>query len=184
MALVMEKAEPDVMKRPPRDPKEPLFHGRLRTLVVSEGLILTATTLAVYVWALTTYGSGIKSTTLAFVALAVTQATQALNCRSEDRSIFELGLVSNRHGVAATVIVMLSLVLAVYAPPLQSVLKTTGLRLVDWFVILVASVVPVGLVETLKHIRMRATAESIATSIRRQSPGFTGSEANLSGTAG
>jgi len=173
MALVMEKAEPDAMRRPPRDPKEPLFHGRLRTLVVSEGLILTATTLAVYVWALTTYGPGRQSTTLAFVVLAVIQLTQALNCRSEDRSVFQLGLVSNRHGVIATVIVMLTLVLAVYAPPLQSVLRTTGLTLLDWFVIIVASVVPVGLVETLKRIRMRATTESIATKIRKPFPGFT-----------
>ena len=175
MALVMEKAEPNVMRRPPRDPKEPLFHGKLRTLVVSEGLILTATTLAVYAWALTTYGPGRQSTTLAFVVLAVIQLTQALNCRSEDRSVFELGLASNRYGVTATVIVMLTLVLAVYAPPLQLVLRTTDLTLLDWFVIIVASVVPVGLVEAFKHIRMRANAESIATRIRKPFPGFTAS---------
>jgi len=161
------------MRRPPRDPKEPLFHGKLRTLVVSEGLILTATTLAVYVWALTTYGPGRQSTTLAFVVLAVIQLTQALNCRSEDRSVFELGLASNRYGVTATAIVMLTLVLAVYAPPLQLVLRTTDLTLLDWFVIIVASVVPVGLVEAFKHIRMRANAESIATRIRKPFPGFT-----------
>jgi len=52
-------------------------------------------------------------------------------------------------------------------------LRTTDLTLLDWFVIIVASVVPVGLVEAFKHIRMRANAESIATRIRKPFPGFT-----------
>ena len=156
MALVMERAEPDVMRRPPRDPKEPLFHGKLRTLVVTEGLILTATTLAAYVWALISYGPGQEATTVAFVVLAMIQLTQALNCRSEDLSVFQLGLVSNRHGISATVMVMLSLLLAIYAPPLQSVLKTTNLIVIDWFVITLASLVPVALVEAFKYLKARA----------------------------
>jgi len=156
MALVMEKAEPEVMRRPPRDPKEPLFHAKLRALVLTEGTILTVTTLAAYIWALTRYGVGRESTTVAFVALAVIQLTQALNCRSEDRSVFELGLFSNRHGVTATAAVMFALLLAVYAPPLQSVLKTKSLEVIDWVVIAVASLVPVALVEALKYVKTHA----------------------------
>ena len=156
MALVMERAEPDVMRRPPRDPKEPLFHGKLRTLVVTEGLILTATTLAAYVWALTSYGPGKEATTVAFVVLAMIQLTQALNCRSEDLSVFELGLISNRHGISATAMVMFFLVLAIYAPPLQSVLKTTNLTAIDWLVITLASLVPVAVVEAFKYLKRRA----------------------------
>jgi Ca2+-transporting ATPase len=112
--------------------------------------------LAAYVWALTSYGPGQEATTVAFVVLAVIQLTQALNCRSEDLSVFELGLVSNRHGISATVMVMLSLLLAIYAPPLQSVLKTTNLTVVDWFVITLASLVPVALVEAFKYLKTRA----------------------------
>jgi Ca2+-transporting ATPase len=158
MALVMEKAEPDVMRRPPRDPKEPLFSKNLRKLVVTEGLILTLATLAVYVWALMTYGPGPQSTTLAFVALAATQVAQALNCRSEEHSVIELGLFSNRYGLAATAMVMFSLLLAVYASPLQLVLKTTGLAGVDWFVIIVASISPVAFVEGFKYLKTHASS--------------------------
>jgi len=57
---------------------------------------------------------------------------EALKYRSEDRSVFELGLFSNRYGLAATVIVMFSLFLAVYAPPPHSTLKTVSLTALDW----------------------------------------------------
>jgi len=158
MALVMEKAEPDVMRRPPRDPKESLFSGKLRKLVVTEGLILTLTTLAVYLWALSTYGPGAESTTLAFVVLAATQVAQALNCRSEERSAIELGLFSNKYGLAATATVVFSLLFAVYVPPLQLVLKTTSLTIVDWLVIAAASMSPVAIVEGVKYIRTHASS--------------------------
>jgi len=153
MALVMEKAEPDVMHRPPRDPKESLFSGNLRRLVVTEGFILTLATLAVYLWALRTYGPGTESTTLAFVVLAATQLAQALNCRSEDRSVVKLGLLSNKYGLAATAMVVFSLLVAVYASPLQLVLRTTGLTGIDWFIVMVASISPVALVEAFKYLK-------------------------------
>ena len=158
MALVMEKAEPDIMRRPPRDPNEPLFHRKLRTLVITEGLILTITTLMAYVWALARYGPGPQAATIAFVVLAMVQLAHALNCRSEDRSILELGVVSNRHGVTATVVVVLSLLMAVYARPLQLVLMTTTLRVIDWLVIALASATPVVAVEAFKYAKAHAAS--------------------------
>jgi Ca2+-transporting ATPase len=156
MALAMEKAEPDVMRQPPRDPKESIFHSKLRTLVVTEGLVLTVTTLGTYLWALRTYGPGAESSTIAFVVLAATQVTQAMNCRSEDRSVLELGLFSNRYGLASTALVVVSLFLAVYASPLQLVLKTTNLVGLDWLVIILASMVPVVFVEAFKYLKTKS----------------------------
>jgi len=167
MALVMEPAEPEVMRRPPRDPKEPLFHGKLRTLVVTEGLILTVTTLAAYIWALSSYGPGHQSTTVAFIVLACVQLTQALNCRSEDRSVFDLGVFSNRHGLIAAAATGTLLLVAVYLHPLQSVMKTTGLNAIDWLVIVVASMVPVAVVEAFKYMRGRANGSTVRSDSRR-----------------
>jgi Ca2+-transporting ATPase len=152
----MGEAEPEVTRRSPRDPKESPFSGNLRKIGVAEGLILTLTTLAVYVWALRTYGPGAESTTLAFLVLAATEVAQALDCRSEERSVVELEFFSNRYGLAATAMVMFSLFLAIYASPLQLVLKTTGLTGVDWFVIIVACISPVAFVEGFKHLKTRA----------------------------
>lgn len=113
-----------------------------------------------YIWALARYGRSLESSTIAFLVLAMVQLTHALNCRSEDRSVFELGLVSNRHGVTASVMVLLSLLLAVYARPLQLVLRTTALTTVDWVAIALVSVTPVLVVEAFKYVKAHAAARA------------------------
>ena len=83
---------------------------------------------------------------------------EALKCRSEDRSVFELGLFSDRYGLAATVIVVFSLFLAVFSPPLQLALKTVSLTALDWPVIVLASIAPVLIVEGFKYVRAYAAS--------------------------
>ena len=46
MALALEPSAPDVMKRPPRDPQEPLMTPRFVGLIAWQGLLLTGVTLA------------------------------------------------------------------------------------------------------------------------------------------
>ena len=82
---------------------------------------------------------------------------EAFKCRSEDRSVFELGIFSSRYGLAATVIVMFSLFLAVYAP-LRLVLETVSLTTLDWSVIVLASIAPVEIVEGFKYLRAYAAS--------------------------
>ena len=52
LALVVDPPEHDVLKRPPRDPEEPMLGRTQWRLIVATGLLEAATTLGVFVWAL------------------------------------------------------------------------------------------------------------------------------------
>jgi len=52
LALVMDPPAPDILRRPPRRPGQPMLGGRQWRLVLSVGLVLGAATMSVFVWAL------------------------------------------------------------------------------------------------------------------------------------
>ncbi len=92
-----------------------------------------------------------KAWTIALSMLAATQWFNAWNCRSEDRSIFTTNPFSNLYLVGALGVVVTLQLLAVYAPPFQTVLHTTGLSAGDWFLVLLTAT-PVLLAEELRKL--------------------------------
>jgi Ca2+-transporting ATPase len=174
LALALEPSSPDVMKRPPRDPKEPLLTPRFVGLITWQGLLLSGVTLLAFGVGLRWYGAegaGLAhATTLAFMALALAQVFHALNARSPRRSAFTARLFTNAWLWAAVVACLLLQLAAVYAPPLQAVLRTTPLTGADWGVVLICALAPVGVVELVKlgrHASGKATATATA---RRAGP--------------
>ena len=77
-----------------------------------------------------------KAWTISLTLLAVFQWFNAWNCRSEDKSIFQINPLSNLFLVGATVVVILLQILAVYHPFLQNILHTVPLSLAEWLVII------------------------------------------------
>jgi len=78
----------------------------------------------------------IHASTVTLTGLAVFQWFNAWNCRSEDKSIFQLNPLTNKFLVGATMIIILLQLLAIYNPMMQNILKTAPLTLGDWLVIL------------------------------------------------
>jgi Ca2+-transporting ATPase len=151
MALVREPAEPDVMQRPPRDPRQPLVtwsHG-LRIFV--EGACLAAGVLSAYAWVVFQTGPGPRATTVAFVALVLIHPLQALHCRSTDRPWWRLPPNHLVWGALAALVAVQWL--AVSWPPLTRLLGTMPLVASDWLVVAAAVVWPVAALEVLKHRR-------------------------------
>lgn len=77
-----------------------------------------------------------KALTISLTTLAVFQWFNAWNCRSENRSIFQMKFFSNKFLVGATMIVITLQFLAVYNPLMQRVLHTTALSFWDWIPII------------------------------------------------
>ena len=91
-ALALEPSAPDVMKRPPRDPKESLLPLRFIGLIVWQGLLLTSVTLFAFGIGMQWHGDegdGLRrATTMAFMTLALSQVFHVFNARSQTRSTF------------------------------------------------------------------------------------------------
>src|SRR5262249_5336978 len=83
MALIRDPSEPDVMRRPPRDPSEALVTWRFGRRMLAEGPWLAAGVLSAYLWVIWQAGAGPRATTMAFMALVLIHPFQAMNCRSE-----------------------------------------------------------------------------------------------------
>jgi Ca2+-transporting ATPase len=149
MALVREPAEPDVMRRPPRDPREALVTRRLGAGMLVEGAFLAAGILSAYVYVLLHDGPGPRANTVAFVALVLVHPFQALHCRSERE--FWWRLPPNPLAWAALLTLVAVQWGAVTWRPLAGLLGAVPLAPGDWLVVGVAVLWPVGVLEATKR---------------------------------
>lgn len=128
LALVAERAEKDIISRPPRPPKENLFAGGLFLRIVLTGIVMTASGLFVHWWAI---GQGLDvrtQQTAVFTVLCFVQLVNAHSVRSVYHSLFASDIFANR-GMWLTVILTVLLQFAiVYVPWLQPVFKTVALN--------------------------------------------------------
>jgi Ca2+-transporting ATPase len=76
-----------------------------------------------------------KAMTISLTGLAVFQWFNVWNCRSEDRSLFDMNPFSNMFLVGATFVVISLQLLAVYHPIMQKLLHTVPLAVSDWLLI-------------------------------------------------
>jgi len=166
-ALALEPSAPDVMKRPPRDPKESLLTLRFVGLIAWQGLLLAGVTLLAFAIGMNWHGiegEGLRqATTMAFMTLALTQVFHAFNARSQVRSAFTSRLFTNSWLWAAVVMCLILQAAAVYLPLLQQVLHTVPPAVSDWGVIGACSLMPVAVVEFVKVIQ-RIAARNRGTS--------------------
>ncbi|RKH71950.1 cation-transporting P-type ATPase, partial [Corallococcus interemptor] len=94
LALVMDPAPPDVMRRPPRRPEEPMLGRREWTAVLGTGLLDAAVTLGTFLWALR-HLSLEEARTLTFTVLVVCQVLRAFAARSAGMLHWEVGTFTN-----------------------------------------------------------------------------------------
>jgi Ca2+-transporting ATPase len=150
MALIRDPAEPDVMRRPPRDPRQPLVTWWLGARMLGEGACLAAGVLSAYVWVLLQEGPGPRANTVAFVALVLVNPLQALHCRSASRPWWRLPPNPLVWGALAVLLVVQWC--AVSWAPLAGLLGSVPLAAGDWLVVAVACVWPVALLEAVKVV--------------------------------
>ncbi|MBI1848428.1 MAG: cation-transporting P-type ATPase [Candidatus Rokubacteria bacterium] len=153
VALIRDPAEPDVMRRPPRDPRRALVTWRSGGRIVVEGALLAAGVLSAYFWTTWQHGAGARANTVAFLALVLIHPLQALHCRSTHAPAWRLP--SNPLIGVSVVTLALGQWAATSWPPLSSLLGTVAVPLADWFVVGVAVLWPVILFEILKAGRAR-----------------------------
>jgi Ca2+-transporting ATPase len=125
LALGVEPAEEDVMRRPPRPPEEGVLGRGTWVYILSVGALLGALCLAVAL-PLFRAGDPVWRTAL-FTTLTFAQMAHVLAIRSVRDPLYRRGLLSNRPlllSVGATVLLQLAVV---YAPPLQAVFRTVAL---------------------------------------------------------
>jgi Ca2+-transporting ATPase len=124
LALAAERAERDVMNRPPVDPQEGIFSSGRGYYVIGFGFLIGAIALAFQAFALR---RGLPWQTMVFTFLVLNRMAVALAVRSDRQSLFRIGLLSNRPLCGAIVITFLLQLVVIYTPLLNPVFSTTPL---------------------------------------------------------
>jgi Ca2+-transporting ATPase len=159
LALAIDPAAPDVMRRPPRAAGEGVITGRMWAGIGLVGLVMAGATLFVFDLSLpggliAGDGDVAHARTMAFTTLMLAQLFNVFNARSDTRSAFE-GLFHNRWLWGAVGLSLALHLLPLYVPPLQRAFGTTGLGTGDWLVCVAAASAVLWLREVSKLV-MRA----------------------------
>jgi Ca2+-transporting ATPase len=137
LALAMEPGEPDVMRRAPRSPQQAILSREFVRQIALYGGLITASTLAVFLWALA-YAPA-HSVTMSFMTLALAQILHLGNARSE-RTVFSTArALTNRYAIGAVIVSVVLLVAPAHVAPLATLLDITRLGAREWLVVLALS---------------------------------------------
>ncbi len=155
IAFEAEPAEPDIMKRPPRDRKEPLFNGRTVVLSLLQGVIVLGVTLAVYRWSLALNLGDAEARTLTFTTLVIANLGLILTNRNWSTTIlasFRARNIALRWIVAAAVVF---LGLVIYVPFLRDLFHFDVLNFYDVLICIAAGLVSILWFEVVKYFSRR-----------------------------
>ncbi|WHZ14960.1 MAG: P-type Ca(2+)-transport ATPase [Nitrospira sp.] len=154
LALAVDPADTGLMQRPPRPPQEPfLTPVRLLRLFV-QGTFIAAITLLAFLYCL--YGMDLnldRARTLTFTVMVLAQLFHALNNRSEDRSIFALGLWTNKPLLATIGLSVLLQAGIVTWPSLQSIFKVAPFDPEHWVLAIGIGTLPLVAMEIWKRAK-------------------------------
>lgn len=125
LALAMEPAEPDVMHRPPYNPRESIFARGMGSYMIRVGLVLAILTIALMAWAYRYTNAadypGDSNTwkTMVFTTLCLAQMGHALAVRSDSQLTWQLNLFSNPYVLGSIILTTILQLLLIYVPFLQ-----------------------------------------------------------------
>ena len=148
LALASEPAEKNVMKRPPRPPQESVFAHGMWQHMIWVGLLMAGVCLTVQAWAL--HSDSAHAQTMVFTVLTLSQLGQVMALRSEEQSLFSLGLFTNKPLLSAVFFTVLLQMATIYVPALNTIFKTEPLSASELVLCFVASSVVFVAVELQK----------------------------------
>ncbi|MCI6276374.1 MAG: calcium-translocating P-type ATPase, PMCA-type [Clostridium sp.] len=157
LSLGVDPGDKNVMDNKPRDPKESLFKHEGVFMVVN-GIFIGALTLLAYQIGLHKYGSVVHAQTMAFVVLSVSQLFHALNLRHPKKSIFQVGLFTNKYLIFSIIIGIFLQDIIITVPFLRSVFDVFDLTMNDWMIVSLFAIAPLILNEVAKIFKRRKDA--------------------------
>lgn len=154
LALGVDKTKEDVMNNPPRNPKESIFIKSDKIQLIINGVLIGGITLFAFKLGERLYADSlIHAQTMAFVVLSVSQLFLSLSLRSNIKSAFSLGILSNKYLVYSILLGIFLQVIIISISFIANIFKVTPLLLYDWIVVILVSLIPFAINEILKLFR-------------------------------
>lgn len=166
LSLGIDPGDPNVMEEKPRNPKHSLFSQGAGINLILNGLLIGFLTLAAFVIGARVFSGttdlfplfpeNISSEalthaqTMAFVVLSVSQLIHSLNMRHPHKSIFQIGLFTNKYLIGSIILGIFLQDIVITVPFLASVFRVYDLNIRDWVFVAILSTMPLILNELVK----------------------------------
>uniref|UniRef100_A0A7M4ECG2 P-type Ca(2+) transporter n=1 Tax=Crocodylus porosus TaxID=8502 RepID=A0A7M4ECG2_CROPO len=130
-SLGVEPVDKDVIRKPPRNLKDSILTKNLIVKILVSSIIIVCGTLFVFWRELRDNVITPRDTTMTFTCFVFFDMFNALSSRSQTKSVFEIGLCSNKMFCYAVLGSIMGQLLVIYFPPLQKVFQTESLSVLD-----------------------------------------------------
>jgi P-type Ca2+ transporter type 2C len=127
LALAVEPSDPNIMRRPPYNPKESIFARGLGAYIVRIGIVFSIISISLMIWSYydaSASGNPNSWKTMVFTTLCLAQMGHAIAVRSSSRLTIEMNPFSNPYLLGAVVFTTLLQLALVYVPPLRQFFGT------------------------------------------------------------
>jgi Ca2+-transporting ATPase len=152
LALGMSEADDEIMKRPPRDPGEPIISRKLWISMLSYGAAMTTGVLGVEFYGLYYLGlSDMTINNMTFYTLILVQLWNVFNLPERRESFYRNEVTTNGYVWVAILLSILIVVVSWSIEPVRSALSLIWLTGEQWALVLAFSVVPVLLIQLFKR---------------------------------
>jgi Ca2+-transporting ATPase len=153
LALGSEKAENNIMQRPPRPTGESLFADGVGIHIIWVSVLMASITLATQAWSL--HHQLEHWQTMVFTVLAMSQLGHVLAVRSDQTFLYKQGFISNLPLIGSVFLTFLLQMAVVYVPFMNGIFKTQPLTLNELLISIAMSMVVFHAVELEKWVRRR-----------------------------
>lgn len=161
LALGVEKAESDVMSKKPRRAKASFFDDGMGMNVIFQGIIIGGLTLLAYYIGEFVYHEHTLGMTMAFATLSFTELFHSFNVRSMDKSLFTIGVFSNKT-LSLAILGSATLQLIVLTVPfLAEIFKVEIMESAQWLWVVGLSFAIIPIVEIQKFIYRKVHVEKV-----------------------
>jgi Ca2+-transporting ATPase len=150
-SLSMEPSEPGVMKRKPFNSYERVMDANGAWRLIRIGLIMAVGAVIAFIISMKRGGWDfgdkietdsllyIRSTSVAYAVLAMTQMANLLQSRSETLSVFAIGFFKNLYAIGAIIISIGMLLAFMYVPFIQQYLHMSPIMWQDWIAVAIVT---------------------------------------------
>ena len=155
-SLCLEKADPDIMKKPPVKRGSSIFSEGLITKIIEITAVFTVVTLIPMCVGMYCPIGGVAPSvavaqTMTFFVMGLTTVVHVYNCRSR-YSAFRRGMGVNRLVVGTTLLGTVVMVLITAVPPVAQLFGLVPLGVRHWLIMIALSVSPLVYVEIMKAL--------------------------------
>ena len=170
IALGLDPAEKNIMKKKPRNSKKSLFADGLWTQIITEGLMLGVLTLVAFYIGYNKFGLEVART-MAFVSLGMLELVHVFNIRSEE-SIFRTNIFSNKYLIGAFVLGTVLQISVVVIPSLAQIFEVKPLNGIQWLYTITISLLPIVIMELQKFLNKSKLPKKYDKKLLNKTPNY------------